>query len=202
MSEIACGWLGCSSFAEATLDGISLCRNHFYDKAVKRLEEYRGRLQTIEAAGGDRSEVPKFLSGLIAETTMLVASAKFLGPLQRDQFLELSSSAMQLFKRAQRPLRVARNLPVLVSRETDSTGMQELTNTVNVSKRGVCIATTRSWEIGEKAWIQKPVSGQRTLARIAWSRKTALSQFLLGLEILDTEDFWKLEPALPKKEHQ
>ena len=85
-----------------------------------------------------------------------VASAKFLGPGQRDQFLELSLSAAELYKRVQRNPRVARNIPILIDRETDSAGNQELANTVNVSKRGACLATSGLWGTGEKIWIAKP----------------------------------------------
>jgi hypothetical protein len=199
---VVCASLGCSNFAEATLDELSLCRNHFYDRAMKRIEEYRGRLQTLEAAGGGRNEVPEFLSQIIAQTTMLVTNAKFLGPGQRDQFLDLSLAAMQLFKRAQRSPRVPRNMPVLLGREADSVGAPELTNTVDVSKRGACVATVGSWVIGDKAWIQMPVSELKALARIAWSKKLGFSQFLVGLDILDAEDFWKLESTSSKSKRR
>ena len=198
---VVCGSLGCSNFAEATLDELSLCRNHFYDRAMKRIEEYRGRLQTLEAAGGSL-EVPEFLSQIIAQTTMLVTTAKFLGPGQRDQFLDLSLAAMQLFKRAQRAPRLARNMPVLLGREADSVGAPELTDTVDVSKRGACVATVGSWVIGDKAWIQMPVSELKALARIAWSKKLGFSQFLVGLDILDAEDFWKLESTSSKSKRR
>ncbi len=194
---VVCVAVGCGKFAEARLDELSLCRNHFYDRAIKRIEEYRGRLQTTEATEGGRNEAPEFLSQIIAQTTTLVTNAKSLEPGQRDQFLDLSKSAMHLFKRAQRPPRLARNMPVLVSR-ADSTGTQELTNTIDVSKRGACITTMGSWAIGDKAWIQKPVGELKALARIAWSKKTGFSQFLVGLDILDAEDFWKLESASAK----
>jgi hypothetical protein len=59
-------------------------------------------------------------------------------------------------------------MPILVYHEADSTGRQELTNTVDVSKRGACFATSWLWETGEKIWIEKPGSQRRTLARVAW----------------------------------
>ncbi len=201
MGEAACGWSGCSSKPEATLDGHRLCRNHFYDRAAKRLEEHRARLRRIGPCRADRTATLKFLSELISQTTALVASAKFLDPGQRDQFLKLSLSAAELYKRVQRNARMRRNMPILVNRETDSTGTQELTNTVDVSKRGACIATSWLWEIGEKIWIEKPGSQLRTLARVAWVKKGEPSQFLMGLDILDCEDFWGLDLASPKKRH-
>ncbi len=195
MGEGACEWSGCSSGAEATLDGRQLCRNHFYDMARRGLAECRARLQRIEPAGADRLATSKFLSEVISQTTTFVASAKLLGPLQRDQFLELSLSAVDLYKRVQRNPRVLRNMPILIYGETDSAESPELTNTINVSKQGACIATSRLRESGEKIWIEKPGNHQRTLARVTWMKKSAPSQFLVGLEILDYQDFWNLELA-------
>lgn len=195
MREVTCGWSGCSSKPEAALDGCGLCRIHFYDTAAKRLEEYRACLRPVTPGSADHTATLKFLSEIISQTTTLVASAKFLDPGQRDQFLKLSLSAAQLYKRVKRNARIRRNMHILVYRETDSTRMQELTNTVDVSKRGVCIATSRLWEIGEKIWIEKPGDRQRTLARVAWLKKGEPTQFLMGLDILDCEDFWGLDLA-------
>jgi hypothetical protein len=139
MGEVACGWAACGSGAEATLDGRSLCRDHFYHVAARGVEEHRARLQRIEPTGADRIELLKFMSELISQTTTFVAHAKFLGPGQRDQFLQLTLSAVELYRRVQRNPRVPRNMPVLIYRETDSDGKEELTNTVDVGKRGACI---------------------------------------------------------------
>jgi hypothetical protein len=200
MGGVGCGSSGCSSGGEATLDGRPLCRNHFYDLAAKRLKEHRGRLKQSEPAGATRIAILKFLSEVVNQTTAMVATAKFLSPSQREQFLELSFSAIELHKQVQRNPRIRRNMPVLVFREMDSTGSQELTNTVNVSKKkGACIATSGIWETGEKVWIEKPGNQQRALARVAWVKKSEPSQVLMGLEILDCEDFWGLESASAKK---
>ena len=177
MREITCGWPGCSSKPEAALDGCRLCRKHFYDRAAKRLEEYRASLRRTAPGKVDHTATLKFLSELISQTTTLVASAKFLDPVHRDQFLKLSLSATQLYKRIKRNARKRRNMPILVYRETDSTRVQELTNTVDVSKQGACIATSRIWEIGEKIWIEKPGNQLRTLARVAWLKKVNQPNF-------------------------
>jgi hypothetical protein len=201
MSEVACGWAGCGSNPEATLDGRQLCRSHFYDMATSRLEEYGARVQRAEPDAADRSAILKFLSEAISQTTTLVSVAKFLAPSQRDQFLELSLAAIELYKRIQRSPRILRNMPILIYRETDSVGSRELTNTVNVSKRGACIETSGLWQTGEKVWMEKPGNQLRTLVRIAWAKESEPSNFLIGLEILDCEDFWELELASPKKRH-
>ena len=61
---------------------------------------------------------------------------------------------------------------------------------VHISKQGVCIATSGSWETGGKIWIQKSGNQMRTIARAAWVKKVEQSQFLMQLDILDCEDFW------------
>jgi hypothetical protein len=199
MREVTCGWSGCSSKPEAALDGYRLCRKHFYDRAAKRLEEYRAALRRTATGKVDHTATIKFLSEVISQTTTLVASAKFLDPVHRDQFLRLSLSATQLYKRIKRNARRRLNMPILVYREADSTRMQELTNTVDVSKQGACIATSWLWEIGEKIWIEKPGNQLRTLARVAWLKKGEPTQFLMGLDILDCEDFWGLDLASRKR---
>lgn len=199
MGEASCGWSGCSNKSEAALDGYRLCRNHFYQRAVKRLEEYRAGLRQVAAGMADHTAALKFISEVISQTTTLVANAKLLAPAQRDQFLNLSLSAAELYKQVQRNARIRRNMPILVYREKDSKGMRELTNTVDVSKQGACIATSWLWEIGEKIWVEKPGNQVRTLARVAWLKKGEPTQFLMGLDILDYEDFWGLDPASPKK---
>jgi len=201
LREDTCGWSGCKSKPEATLDGCQLCRNHFYDRAAERLEEYRARLRRIAPGRADHTATLKFLSELISQTTTFVASAKLLDPGQRDKFLKLSLSAVRLYKRINRNARIPLNMPILVYRESDSTGMRELTNTVDVSKQGVCIATSWLWETGEKIWIEKPGNRLRTLARVAWMKKGEPTKYLMGLDILDCEDFWGLDLASPKKRH-
>jgi hypothetical protein len=106
---------------------------------------------------------------------------------------------MELYKRVQRNPRILRHVPILIYRETESVGGRELTKTVNVSKRGACIKTSGVWQTGEKVWMEKPGNQLRTLVRVAWLKKSEPSNFLIGLEILDYEDFWGLELSSPRK---
>ena len=81
------------------MGGRPLCRSHFYDVAARQLEEHRGLLQRTAPEGTDCIAISRFLTELITQTTTLVASAKLLSAWQRDQFLELSLSAAELYKR-------------------------------------------------------------------------------------------------------
>jgi len=192
MGVVLCGWTGCNKEAEATLDGRGLCRFHFHTVATKQLEDHRRSMQRITYSEGDRLAVCKLLSEVVSQATALVTKTKLLAPVEREQFLQLSLAATELFKRVQREPRIPRNMPVLIYREGDSARDQELTNTINVSKRGACVLTKRQWRPGEKIWIQKPTNQQKALAQVAWAKATELAQFVIGLEILESEDFWGL----------
>ena len=195
MPDIACTWSGCNGGAEGKVDGRWLCRKHFYSLATRRLEEYRRGLKRAASVGAERTAISQFLSELISQTTTLVATAKFLSPQQHRQLFELSLSAAELHKRVQRSPRTARNLPVLIYGERDSGAGKEQATTVDVSKRGVAVATSRLWVAGEELWIEQPGTQLRARARVAWVKKKAPLQFVIGLEILDCEDFWEAEKA-------
>lgn len=193
METVRCGSIGCGQNAESALGGRKLCRSHFYDIAAKRVQEHTENLQKSEPAGGARAEILRFLSELISQTTTLTIRAKFLSPWQREQLRELSVAASGLYKRVQRSPRVPINMPILLYRDADPAANRELTHTVNVSKKGACIATTGSCAMDEKIWIQKVTEPERSATRVAWVKKNGAFQFLVGLDILDQPDFWKKE---------
>ncbi len=172
------------------MEGVRLCRNHFYEIGVRRLEEHKARLREGGPTGPDRSKILSFVSQLISETTVLVAGAKLLGQEQRDKYLDLSFAATELYKRVQRLPRISRNMPIVIYSEPDSTANRELTSTVDISKRGACVTTRTMRKTGEKTWIEKPGNQERALVRVAWAKKGESSEFVAGLEILDREDFW------------
>lgn len=183
----------CAHIAEATLDARSLCRDHFYDTAANCLDEHQRHLQRSELTGTRAVATLRSLSEIISQTTSLVVHAKFLSLGQQNRFRELSVSALELYKRLQRDPRVELNAPILLYREVGSAETRELTNTINISKRGVCVATVNLRAPGEKIWIQKPAKLLRTLARVAWIRQTSPVRFSMGLEILDQQNYWEAE---------
>ncbi len=195
MPEGFCAWPDCKAPAEAALDARLLCRTHFHEVAAKRLKECDARLRKGEPPESERAAMAKFLSELMSQATRVIAVAKSLTATQREQILAVSFSAMELYKQLQRDPRAPRNPPIPIYLQDDAGGKQELANALNVSKLGACIATTRALKEGETIWIQKTQGKRKAYARIAWVKKSAPSQYLIGVEILDCEDFWESEDA-------
>jgi len=197
MVEGLCAWPGCESAAEATLDGRLWCRTHFLDTAAKRFKEYDARLHQGEPTQAERDAITKFLLELMRQAPTLIASAKSLTAAQRERILAVSFSATELYKQAQREPREPRNLPILIYREEEAEGRREPALALNVSKLGACIATTGASKAGETIWLQWPQNTQRAFARIVWSKRIAASQYLIGIEILDCENFWETGDTTP-----
>ncbi len=197
MPEGLCASPGCKDPAESALDARVWCRTHFHQVAAKRLKDYDARLHQGEPAPTERIAIAKFLSDLMSQATKLIAGAQALTATQREQILAVSFSAMELYKQLQREPRSSRNPPIPVYLEDEACGKQELANALNVSKLGACIATARASKEGETIWIQKQESPLKAYARIVWVKKSAASQYLIGIEILDCENFWELEDAMP-----
>jgi hypothetical protein len=192
-----CAIIGCSNRAEATLCAVALCRIHFYELAAKRLEEHRQSLRHIAAAEPRGIAMLKYLSEVISATTTLVVRSKVLDPQEHDRLRELSFSAMELYKCAQRSPRIALDMPIILYREAGVAGNRELANTVNVSKHGACVNTVAASAIGEKIWIQKPKSPLRALTTVAWVKRIGIAQFLMGVDLVEDRDFWELGSAPP-----
>jgi hypothetical protein len=206
MVEGTCDWAGCGNSSEAILEGRPLCRNHFHEVATMRLKQFTDSLRQVERSATLGIATLKLLSELISQTTTLVVHAKFLSPWQQDQLRDLSRSALELYKRIQRNPRIPMNVPIVLYREAGIVGNQESTNTINVSKRGACVATIDPCLVGERIWLQKTTSPLRTLAIVAWSRKNEAEKagikksgstlFHVGVELMEQENFWGLDQPL------
>lgn len=193
MAEGLCGWIGCKNLSEATLDARPLCRKHFYDIASRRLADYRERFAGADPIGRDRVTASAFLSDLIGKAATLATGAKQLSAKERDDFLALSTGAVEMYKRVQRNPRIPLRVPVRVYRAAGGKGKFELTATVNVSKAGACVTAREPFAVGANLWIQKTENSANASGCVTWVKEVSATQFQIGFEILDHEDFWDLK---------
>lgn len=182
--------------SEAVLDARPLCRKHFYDIASRRLADYRERFAGADPVGRDRVAASAYLSDLIGQAGTLVTGAKQLTAKERDDFLVLSTGAVEMYKRVQRNPRIPLRVPIRVYRESGRRGRFELTATVNVSKAGACITLREPVAVGARLWLQKTENAATASGCVTWAKESSASQFVIGFEILDHEDFWDLQQQL------
>jgi len=170
-----------------------LCRDHFHQNAVKKLEQYHSRLQNANESGGERAALSKFVSEIISQTTILVSRTKLLSRQQRELFLDLSRASLQFYKRVQRNPRQNRRLGILVRGDQGEPARREQTETVNISLKGACFESAITWRNDEMVTIQRLDTKETASARIARVERSAGVVSKVGVEILDNEDFWGLK---------
>ena len=71
----------------------------------------------------------------------------------------------------------------------------ETTFTENVSARGARVLSTRPWKINDRMTIATMTGSFRASARVAYCTITPQSQFAVGLEFLEPNGRWVVEPA-------
>jgi hypothetical protein len=66
-------------------------------------------------------------------------------------------------------------------------------NTLNVSKVGGCFETSSAWGVSQELSIERADNRQLARARVVWRKQGSSSKYLIGVEILDCDNFWTLE---------
>src|SRR5262249_23723242 len=175
------------------LEGRLLCRDHFHQDAIKKLEQYHSRLPSANESDSEKATLSKFVSEVISQTTILVSRTKLLSPEQRTLFLELSRASLQFYKRVQRNPRQNKRLAVLITLGQGKSMQREETDTINVSLKGACFESALTWRIGDAITIQRLDTKGTASARIARIECGPETLCRIGVEILDNADFWQLK---------
>src|SRR5262245_39968309 len=166
-TDKVCQWEGCHYNGDTVLEGRLLCRDHFHQDAVRKLERYRSRLRSANESDTERASLSKFVSEIISQTTVLVSRTKLLSQEQRNLFLELSRISLQFYKRVQRNPRQLKRLPILVSSLEGEPFRQAEAETTNISVNGACFESSIAWRIGEPVTIRRVDTNETATARIA-----------------------------------
>jgi hypothetical protein len=187
-----CSWTGCERASGTKLAERALCPEHF-------LQDSHRRVATIQEMFTDNSEernfsleVQSFLSEVISQAAILATETKFLAPSQRDNLIELSTTAAKVYKRIQ-GARTVRRVRCLLRTGVASTELPEKCFTVNISQRGACLEIRQALRASQMITLERLDTGSCARGRVAWITQTGPEKFTAGVEILDAEDFWGLE---------
>jgi len=195
-----CSWSGCGRAARSSIAGRSVCLDHFLELAHRRMQSIE---QVIAADSQERNvsrEIQNFLSEVIAETTVLAAQTKLLAPSQREELIALSTNAANIYRRIQRAPRLPRRLECLLRAGVLSTEIPEKCYTVNISVRGACLEVRSPMKVGRTVLLERAGTKKCARVKVTWMKEKGVSRFLVGVEILDHEDFWGLSVSGTKRE--
>jgi hypothetical protein len=197
-----CGWTGCDRAARSKIVERELCLEHFLQYSQRRVQSIQQALASDVDERHLSPEVQNFLSEVISQTTVLATEIRLLAEHQRNNLIELSTTAAQIYKRLQRTPRLMKRVCCLVSAGPVSAEIPEKCYTVNVSRRGACIEIRQSLKRGQMITLEKVDSRKCARGRVTWIKETILDRYLVGVEILEEEDFWGLGGVANKHEGQ
>jgi len=190
----SCGWTGCGRASHACISGRFLCLEHFFEFSYRRMNSIRAILDTSDPNRALMSEAQTFLSDVVSQTTRLATEIKRLDPALRDHLLALSTSAADLYNRVRRAPRLPRRIPCLLRTGILSPEIAERCSTLNISQRGACLELDSTRRPASEVLIERVDTKISARARVAWFKDTPSSpgKCLVGIEILDNDDFWGL----------
>jgi hypothetical protein len=189
-----CSWAGCSHPPNTSFEGRPFCIAHFLEMAPRRLESIETTLNNQPGARHLSSSIQSVLSQMISEMSALAAGTRQLHPELREKLISLSETAAKLYKRARRPPRFGRSVACRIRISVISTDAPESCSTVDVSQRGASVTTVRPPQVKQLITLEREDTGRRARAKVVWIKQKTATVFMVGLEILDQEDFWGVGP--------
>jgi hypothetical protein len=190
--EEKCSEHACSEISAFSLEGRTLCRNHFLRTSYERLEEITGKLKRPgfdhEFAGGAR----RFLEDCMRQAVDAAGSPNMLDNLERAQVLDVLTWAAEIHRGLRRGPRVPRRIPIVVRLNSRERTWEEQTQTVMLSRHGLQVACRHPLDVNQVLTCVRLDNGWRTEARVVWTRPQAVGENEAGLEFLSDENFWHL----------
>jgi hypothetical protein len=187
-----CSWTGCARPPKSLLIDRTLCLEHFLELAERRVGLINQALQDSSEKRSLPQDALTFLSAVISQSTLLTAEARLLHPRLREQLLDLSTGAADLYKRVRRPPRFARRMLCILGGGIVTPKSPVYCVTVNISQHGACIEVTSPLAVDRVITLQREDNKNFIRARVAWGKQQTSNTFWVGLEFLGQEDFWEL----------
>jgi len=136
------------------------------------------------------SSIQPVLSQMISEMSALATGTRRLHPELREKLISLSETAAKLYKRSRRPPRFGRSVACRIRISMVSTEVAESCSTVDVCQRGASVKTGCPLLVKQVITLEREDTGKRARTKVVWVKKKTANVFVVGLEILDQEDFW------------
>jgi hypothetical protein len=190
-AEQSCGRPGCVSF-----EGHDLCRAHFISGCYQRLEEYGRQLGQNEHWQMTSSEpLIDTLAEMIDQATTLGLTSIDLDGLQQAQLLDILFTAGNMMKNLRRSIRRYISIPLKLRYEVTGHNWTEESNTLEVSLHGACIECRIPIAKGEIMTVERVDNHRSARAKVRWHRRKPDGTQTLGIELLDSGDFWEFDKA-------
>jgi hypothetical protein len=187
----SCGQSRCVSF-----EGQNLCRSHFLSSCYRRLEGYSqqfGNSEHLKSSSGEA--FIGTLAEIVDQATTLGLTALDLDGLEQAQLLDILFTAGNLMKNLRRSIRKYVSIPLKLLYEVTGHNWIEESRTLEVSLHGASIECRIPIAKGEMMTVERVDNHKRAQVKVRWHRRKADGSQMLGIELLDSNDFWEFNRA-------
>jgi hypothetical protein len=187
----SCDHPGCVCF-----EGHDFCRAHFIASCYGKLEEYGHQLGKNDHWQMVSSETfVDSLSEIIDRVTTVGLESSDLDGIQQAQLLDILFTAGNLLKNLRRSIRRYASIPLRLRYEVTGHHWTEESNTLEVSQHGASIESRLPIAKGEIMTVERVDNHRSAKAKVRWHRRKADGSQMLGIELLDSGDFFEFGKA-------
>ncbi len=171
--------------------GKDLCQGHFIARCYSQLDvctdqvRKRGYWNATSVVA-----VMESLTKIADQAAMLGLSARDLSTMEQAQLLDILLRAANLTKGIRRVPRKRVSVPLRVRCEASGQNWTEETTTLEVSLHGTSIESRIPITSGEVLTVERLDTSGRAKGKVKWLRRNPDGSQVLGIELLDCEDFW------------
>jgi hypothetical protein len=188
-----CDVANCGQTVAASIEGKSLCREHFILVCYKRLDQYDQIRNGSGFSATDTESVRRFVHECTRSADHLEHTEQNLDNLERAKLLHIILSASELGRHLRRSPRKAATIPVRLSSERLGGAWEEDTETVLVSRYGALVRCKHAAKAGDTLNVIRADTGAKATARVAWQRPLGDEDVRIGVEFVGCENFWGLD---------
>lgn len=183
----------CQKTAGAFLGSRALCQEHFIAACYAELKGLSDRLElerfrdvAVESAGS-------FVQECVQQASALARKAQDLENLEQARLIDILFWGTELGRRLRRSPRKAASIRVRLRCDRPGHAWEEETQTVMLSQYGALVACQHRVEAGETLSVARLDIGREAQARVAWILHREPGPMQIGIEFLETGNFWELD---------
>lgn len=193
--DTRCQNTACSLPAEATLEGKPYCRQHFILDAYSLLDRASERLEHAAFHGPEAESVMHALEECMHATTSLAIALEKPENLERAQLMDILLWATDLCRRMRRGPRKCIAIPILLRSDVPGRTWREEVATMTISRYGGCVVCAHEAAYSDAVQVRRKDIAQEAAARVVWARRLESGSFEIGFELVDEDNFWRLDWA-------
>jgi hypothetical protein len=191
-----CKVMGCSQDVASSLGGEALCREHFISSCYTKIEKYKELRKGYSLKLEEEETIRRFVNECSRQAKEIKHATEDLDNLERARLLLIIEEARELGRHLRRSPRKTASIAVRLRFEVLVGNWEEDTQTESLSRYGASIQCSRRAKPGESLQIIRSDTAQKVQALVAWQRPSEDRNFIMGVEFMDSDNFWGLDWAV------